>query len=155
MVVSRLPDALLSPYGDNLVSLMVYGNVARSRATRDSDFDLLVIFENLPRCIFVRARLFKRAEDLIQPLLNDLMDSDCAVALPQVIKTRSETARFSQIYIDVTEDAAIVYNKGGFFEGVLTRLIKRLRELGVWVNDKPWYWVLKGDYKFGVVIEIE
>jgi predicted nucleotidyltransferase len=134
---------------------MVYGNVAGSRATRDSDFDLLVIFENLPRSIFVRARLFKRAEDLIQPLLNDLMDSGCAVALSQVIKTRSETARFSQIYIDVTEDAAIVYNKGGFFEGVLTRLIKRLRELGVWVNDKPWYWVLKGDYKFGVVIEIE
>jgi hypothetical protein len=84
-----------------------------------------------------------------------LMDSGCAVALSQVIKTRSETARFSQIYIDMTEDAAIVYNKGGFFEGVLTRLIKRLRELGVWVNDKPWYWVLKGDYKFGVVIEIE
>jgi predicted nucleotidyltransferase len=110
---------------------MVYGNVARSRATRDSDFDLLVIFKNLPRSIFVRVRLFKRAEDLIQPLLDDLMDSGCAVALSQVIKTRSETARFSQIYIDMTEDAAIVYDKGGFFEGVLTRLIKRLRELGI------------------------
>jgi predicted nucleotidyltransferase len=134
---------------------MVYGNVARSLATRDSDFDMLVIFENLPRSIFVRVRLFKRAEDLIQPLLDDLMDSGCAVALSQVIKTRSETTRFSQIYIDMTEDAAIVYDKGGFFEGVLTRLIKRLRELGVWVNDKSWYWVLKGDYKFGEVIEIE
>ncbi len=35
-MVSRLPDALLSPYGDNLVSLVVYGNVARSRARWDN-----------------------------------------------------------------------------------------------------------------------
>jgi len=87
-----------------------------------------------------------------------LMDSGYAVALSPVIKTRSEAARFSPIYLDMTEDAVIVYDKDGFFEGVLTRLIKRLRELGarrVWVNDKSWYWVLKGDYKFGEVIEIE
>jgi len=157
-VASRLLDALLSLYGDNLVSLVVYGSVARGRARRDSDLDLLVIFEDLPRGALERVRLFERAEDLIQPLLDGLMDSGYAVALSPVIKTRSEAARFSPIYLDMTEDAVIVYDKDGFFEGVLTRLIKRLRELGarrVWVNDKSWYWVLKGDYKFGEVIEIE
>jgi len=158
VVVSRLLDALLSLYGDNLVSLVVYGSVARGCARRDSDLDLLVIFEDLPRGIFERVRLFERAEDLIQPLLDGLMDSGYAVALSPVIKTRIEAARFSPIYLDMTEDVVIVYDKGGFFEGVLTRLINRLRELGarrVWVNDKSWYWVLKGDYKFGEVIEIE
>ena len=49
VVVSRLLDALLSLYGDNLVSLVVYGSVARGCARRDSDLDLLVIFEDLCR----------------------------------------------------------------------------------------------------------
>jgi hypothetical protein len=51
-VASRLLDALLSLYGDNLVSLVVYGSVARGRARRDSDLDLLVVFEDLPRGVF-------------------------------------------------------------------------------------------------------
>jgi len=110
VVVSRLLDALLSLYGDNLVSLVVYGSVARGCARRDSDLDLLVIFEDLPRGIFERVRLFERAEDLIQPLLDGLMNSSYAVALSPVIKTRIEAARFLPIYLDMTEDVVIVYD---------------------------------------------
>ena len=157
-VIKRLLDALIRLYGDNLVSLVIYGSVARGNPRVDSDIDMLVVFEELPRPISERIRLFERAEDEVQPLLDELMERGYAIALSPLIKTRDEARRFSPIYLDMTEDAVIVYDKDSFFEGVLTRLINRLRELGatrVWVSDKAWYWVLKRDYRFGEVIEIE
>lgn len=157
-VIQNLLNSLIRLYGDNLVSLIIYGSVARGNPRRDSDIDMLVIFEDLPKPMSDRIRLFERAEDEIQPLLDELMDKGYAIALSPLIKTREEARRFSPLYLDMTEDAVIVYDRDGFFEGVLMRVINRLRELGamrVWVSDKAWYWVLKRDYRFGEVIEIE
>ncbi|MGC8582943.1 MAG: nucleotidyltransferase domain-containing protein [Thermoproteus sp.] len=157
-VVGRLLEALLAHYGDGLVSLVVYGSVARGSARKDSDVDLLAVFEDLPKSRVARLALFEKAEDAVQPLLDELMEEGYAIALSPILKTRKEAERFAPIYIDMTEDAVIVYDKGGFFEGVLRRLSEKLRELGaerVWVNDRSWYWVLKRDYKFGDLIELE
>ena len=51
------------------VSLVVYGSVARCEARADSDMDLLVVIENLPRSTFRRLELFEDAEERIKPLL--------------------------------------------------------------------------------------
>ncbi|WP_291998928.1 nucleotidyltransferase domain-containing protein [Caldivirga sp.] len=158
VIVTELLRVLLELYGDNLVSFIVYGSVARGTARRDSDLDMLIIFEELPKSRFERIRIFERAEDEIQPLLDELMVRGYVVALSPILKTREEASRFTPLYLDMTEDAVIVYDKGEFFEGVLNRLIKRLRELGarrVWVNEKAWYWILKDNYRFGEVIELE
>ena len=157
-VVRELLRVLIGLYGDNLVSLVVYGSVARGSARRDSDLDVLVVFEELPRSRFERVRIFETAEDRVQPLLDELMSRGYAIALSPIIKTRDEASRFTPLYLDMTEDAVIVYDKGRFFEGVLNRLIERLRELGarrVWLSDRAWYWVLKDNYRFDEVIEIE
>ena len=45
-VVRELLRVLIGLYGDNLVSLVVYGSVARGSARRDSDLDVLVVFED-------------------------------------------------------------------------------------------------------------
>ncbi|ADY00717.1 DNA polymerase, beta domain protein region [Vulcanisaeta moutnovskia 768-28] len=157
-VIQNLLNSLIKLYDDKLVSLVVYGSVARGNPRIDSDIDMLVIFEELPKPISDRIKMFERAEDEIQPLLDELMNKGYAITLSPLIKTREEAGRFSPLYLDMTEDAVIVYDKDGFFEGVLTRIINRLRELGatrVWISDRAWYWVLKKDYKFGEVIEIE
>ena len=51
----------------------------------------------------------------------------------------------------------MLYDKDMFFETILERLRKMLKELGakrIWVGDK-WYWMLKPDIRFGEVVEIE
>ena len=157
-VIQNLLSALIRLYGDNLTSLVIYGSVARGNPRMDSDIDMLVIFEELPKPMSDRIRMFEKAEDEVQLLLDELLNRGYAITLSPLIKTREEAERFSPLYLDMTEDAVIIYDKGGFFEGVLTRIINRLRELGavrVWVSDRAWYWVLKKDYKFGEVIEIE
>jgi predicted nucleotidyltransferase len=42
-LVLSLLEALLKVWGERLVSLVVFGSVARGEARRDSDIDLLVV----------------------------------------------------------------------------------------------------------------
>jgi hypothetical protein len=56
----------------------------------------------------------------------------------------------------MVDDAIILYDKDGFFAGVLERLRRRMQELGskkIYIGDK-WYWDLKPDSKPGEVIEL-
>jgi len=66
-----------------------------------------------------------------------------------------EARRHWPIYLDMVVDAVIVYDKEGFFEGVLEGLVERLEALGAERRrlGRLWYWVLKRDYRLGEVIE--
>jgi len=57
----------------------------------------------------------------------------------------------------MVEDAVILYDRGGFFRGVLDRLSRRLVELEakrVRIGRK-WVWVLKERIENGEVVELE
>ena len=74
-----------------------------------------------------------------------------------IIKTPEEASRITPLYLDMVEDAIIVYDENGFFEKVLARLRERLKQLGaerVRIGKKC-YWRLKKDYRFGEVVTIE
>ena len=74
-----------------------------------------------------------------------------------MLKTPEEAKRLVPLYLDMVEDAILIYDKGGFFKSVLERLRQKLEELGARrvKLGRGWYWVLKPDAKFGEVIEIE
>jgi len=156
-VVRVLLDRLLQVMGCRLVSLAVYGSVARGTPRRDSDLDLLVVAKDLPKSISQRIRIFEQAEDMIQDVLDRLLDQGYYIALSPIMLTPEEVRRIPPILLDMTEDAVIVYDKDDFLKKVLNYLREKLRELGahrVWIG-KRWYWILKKDYKFGEVIKIE
>ena len=155
-VIERLLNELLKVFRDDLISVVVYGSVARGTARRDSDIDVLIVVEELPRSRFERLSIYMKAEENLDPLLNELLNRGYAVTISPILKTKREAERISPLYLDMVEDAIIVYDKNGFFEEILKRLRDKLRELGaerVWIGKK-WYWRLKKDYKFGEVIEL-
>ncbi|MHA1607402.1 MAG: nucleotidyltransferase domain-containing protein [Candidatus Freyarchaeota archaeon] len=157
-VVRRVLDRLLSSFGDRLVSLVVFGSVARGDARRDSDLDLLVVIDGLPRSRFKRFDVFMEAlGGEFEDYLDELMDKGFYVSISPVIKEPEEASKPSILYLDMVEDSVVVYDRCGFFTGVLDRLRRRLDELGaerVWVGKK-WYWRLKKGYRFGEVITLE
>jgi predicted nucleotidyltransferase len=53
-------EALQAALGDRLVGVVLYGSRARGEGTEDSDWDLLVIAEDLPAKAFDRYLYFKR-----------------------------------------------------------------------------------------------
>lgn len=156
-LLSSLLNELLAYFGDNLVSFVVYGSVARGTAKPDSDVDLLIVAKSLPKSRMKRQDIFLEVERSLEPKINELWDKGFYVDFSPIILSVEEAQKIRPIYLDMVEDAVIVYDKEGFFRGVLDRLRRRLEELGakrVWVGDK-WYWVLKPDMKFGEVVEIE
>lgn len=155
-VLAELVEALKRRLGDSLVSVVLYGSVARGEARADSDVDLLIVAEGLPRSRFERQDLFMEVEEGLKPLIEEAERLGCVIDFSPILKTPEEAARTSPLYLDMVEDAVILYDKDNFFRRILERLKKRLEELGAERVrcGKLWYWRLKRDYKFGEVIEL-
>jgi predicted nucleotidyltransferase len=155
-LVNRLLGELMSAYGDRLVSLVVFGSVARGDARKDSDIDLLLVIGSLPKSRLERQREFIGVEKALDECLDELSGQGYSVSISPILLMPDEASKVSPLYLDMVEDAVIVYDKDGFFGNVLERLRERLKELGsrrIWMGKK-WYWVLKPDYRFGDVIRI-
>ncbi len=155
-----LEDFLLSRikafYGESLISVVVYGSVARGSQNFDSDLDPLIIADQLPNGRMKRIREFEAVEARIEPFLKSLQKEGINSRISALIKTPEEAKRGSPLFLDMVEDAQILFDKGGFFSVLLKRLKKRLKVLGarrIWKGN-AWYWVLKPDLKPGEVFEI-
>ncbi|MEM2938796.1 MAG: nucleotidyltransferase domain-containing protein [Candidatus Bathyarchaeia archaeon] len=156
-LLERLLELILARLGDNLVSVVVYGSVARGSPRRDSDVDILIVADSLPESRMKRQELFLEIEEPLEPIINNLWDKGFRTDFSPIILSVEEASRIRPIYLDMVEDAIILYDKNGFFSKVIDRLRGRLKDLGarrIWVGNR-WYWILKPDIKFGEVVEIE
>ncbi|MEM1677003.1 MAG: nucleotidyltransferase domain-containing protein, partial [Nitrososphaerota archaeon] len=131
---------------------------ARGDASRESDIDLLIVGDNLPQSRFDRIRLFDEVERSIEKELKKIEEEyGVTISFSPIIKSVEEARRFTPLYLDLVEDAVILYDKNNFMENILEKLRRRLRELGavrVW-RGRRWYWILKPEIKVGEVVEIE
>lgn len=153
---ARYAELLRGALGGNLVSVVLFGSVARGEAGPDSDIDLLIVGEELPPGRFARLRLLAEADRKFEPELDRLRSRDLRPRLARLLKTRSEAASVVPLYLDLVEDARLLYDRGGFFQTVLERLRISLKRLGAErrTRGRTRYWVLKPDLKPGEVFEL-
>jgi predicted nucleotidyltransferase len=156
----ELEDVLLSQlesfYGERLVSVVIFGSVARETQNFSSDIDVSIIAQELPEGRIRRIREFEAVEDRIEPFLKSLQKEGINTRISALIKTPEEAKNGSPLFLDMVEDAQILFDKGEFFSALLKRLKKRLKALGsrrIWKGN-AWYWVLKPDFKPGEVFKI-
>lgn len=152
----RVLEAAKTVYGDRLVSVVVYGSVARGTMRFDSDVDLLIVAKDLPQGRGNRMREFAAVEALVEPELRRLVRQGVTTDLSPVFKTPETVEAGSPLFFDMVEDADILFDREGFFQKRLDRLRKRMAELGsqrVWLGN-AWYWILKPDLKPGEIFEL-
>jgi hypothetical protein len=154
---ARVRDACLERFGADLVSLVVYGSAARGSVRVFSDLDLLVVARNLPADAGDRNRIGGEIDRSLRPYLDAFAaQTGRNPYLSFLFRTPEEADRVSRLYFDMTEEARLVFDREGFFRGVLGRVVERLRRAGarrVQVG-KRWYWDLKPDWKPGDRVEI-
>lgn len=143
-------------YGPRFVALAVYGSVGRTTPKPDSDIDLLLVADGLPDGRLPRVDEFAAVETAVDPRLAEARRLGLHPSLAAVFKTPAEVRAGSPLFLDMTDDARILFDRDGFLARALADLKGRLAKLGarrIW-RGSAWYWDLKPDYKPGDVFEI-
>lgn len=155
-IESALLECCREHYGDNLISLVIFGSVARGTAHALSDVDLLVVARNLPRGRWTRAGDFIRVEKRVEERAGHWRQRGWEWELSPYFKTPEEVEIGSPLFLDMVDDARLLLDEGGFFAARLERLRATLRRQGsqrIWTG-RTWHWVLKPDFRPGDRIEL-
>ncbi len=153
-----MTEALRKRLGEDLISVILFGSFARGDAGGTSDIDLLIVGANMPQSRLDRIALFNEAEKSIEDELKKIEEKyGMTIYFSPVIKSVEEAEKFTPLYLDLVEDAEILYDKNDFMKNIIEELRRRLKELGarrIW-KGRRWYWILKPKIRVGEVIEIE
>lgn len=147
--LARFVDGLRERLGDSLVSVVAYGSRVRGDAKPESDLDVLVVAEGLPKRALLR-------HDSVLPVARAASE-DFAEALSYVLFTPEEASHVHPFYLGMLSGHLVLHDRDGFFAAVLARLRQRLDELGskrLVDEDGYEYWDLKPDWKPGDVVEL-
>ena len=102
-------------YGARLVTLAVFGSVARRTQRPDSDVDLLLICDPLPRGRMRRMKEFAQVEDQLKSAIVFLKKKGISTCLSPILKTPEEVRRGSALFLDLVEDARLLFDRDNFF----------------------------------------
>jgi hypothetical protein len=99
---------------------------------------------------------FDHVEEALAPALETVEREGWSIELSPVIRTRDEAEGFSILYLDMTVDVRILFDREEFLRRRLDRMRAELQRLGAQRRTlgTRWYWVLKKDYRPGEVFEI-
>lgn len=154
-LLNRFKQLLKEKFGANLISIVLFGSVARNTAGVESDIDLLIIIKEAP------SSYYKRLEPIIGIELklrqSAELTKDGSPMLSTIILSRDEALENRNIFLDMIEDSIILYDQDSFFKNRLKDIQKRLFELGskkIILEDRTWYWKLKPDLEPGEVFEV-
>lgn len=145
-------------WGDQLVSIVLYGSVARGQPNTTSDVDILLVIRNAP------LRYWKRLKPLA-PIFRQLQQHPSWKALeaqglyPTVnvlILSQAEARKPRPLYLDMVDEARLLVDQGGFFAHRLSTFRARMRRLGTRKirRNGTWYWDLKPDLRPGEALRL-
>ena len=154
--IQRLLERLKDSLGEGVIlSVSLFGSVARGQARPDSDIDLFCVHKG------VDFNLTKRFVQVTFELEQDeeykrLVEKGLYPRPSCIFFTEQELWDKPHILLDMLYDGIILCDTG-ILQSRLEILRKRLEELGAkktTLADGTWYWDLKPDWKPGEVITL-
>jgi len=135
MTLSPVIESLRTGLGENLLALILFGSRARGEARPDSDWDLLVIAENLPDSPWHR-----------QKQILALLPQTWRHQVNILAYTSSEWfARVTSLALDIALDGIVLYdNTHALLPARLSALRKQLSDLGLErqaIDENQWVWL--------------
>ena len=145
-------------FREKLISIILFGSLARGTVKEYSDIDLLVVADPIPQDYSDRVKIVSRIIDEVGGVRLKLWRDKGIYPLIDVILLNRDEAKLSHpFYLDMVRDAIIIYDKDSFMEKRIDSIRRRLDELGsvrVQLPNGRYYWILKPGIKWGEIIEL-
>ncbi len=143
-IATEYAALLRSAFGNRLVSVVLYGSVARGDARPGSDINVLVVADAIAPGPFKRRDLVDAADQAVAPLVAAAAMDGIPTRLARIVKTPEEAREIQPLYLDLTQDAVLLYDRDGFFARVLDGVRASLERLGATRtgDGHPRYWRL-------------
>ena len=154
--LGQFPDLLNSQWGDDLLAVIQFGSTARGPLKRETDLDLLIVRKDFPATREMRRQLEEDAESLFARSQEELQRLGYAIDLSPLVWGESRFRSFSKLYLDMSGEGVICYDKTGLAAKVMERTRSWMKETGVERVQKglKWYWRLNKTFKPGDVFEV-
>lgn len=152
----RIKEEIRCYYQKRLVSIAIFGSMGRGTPNNESDIDILIVADGLPKGRMARVKEFEKVEKRLKDDLDGLKHKGISADLSPIFKTKQEVLNGSLLFLDIIDDGAVFFDRGEFLRKYLESLRKKLRKLGakkISQGDR-WYWILKPDYVPGEIFEI-
>jgi len=159
-VIRKYIEILKEKLGDNLVSVVLFGSVARGDAKRESDIDLLIVAEKWPKDFGERIKILIEIYKILeeQEEYRKAVKNGFHVSVSEYPLSVREAFKHGPLDLEILADGIILYDKNGFMKRKLEDLRLKLEKIGARreydEENKRWYWVLKENVCFGEVVEI-
>lgn len=157
-LLDQLVYQIQTRLGENVVSVVLYGSVARGQAGPESDVDLLLVLEGASSVYRERLQpiLSILRELRRQSCWKSLEDQGISPSLSVLVLSQEEADQNRLLYLDMIEEARILVDRNDFFQHRLDVLEKRLRKLGARKvrQNGAWYWDLKPDLRIGETVTL-
>jgi predicted nucleotidyltransferase len=150
-IVEIAVGRIVEEFGPKLQGLVLFGSFAKGNAGQESDIDMLLVAEGLPRRYGERLEEIRRITQLdsLRKWRSYLWEKSKVYPLLEVIPLTPEEARKTHpFYLDMIEDGIVIYEREGLMTRKLAQLKTRLQEVGasrVVLPSGRSYWSLAED----------
>lgn len=155
-IVNELVAACRHVYGDRLDGVVVYGSVATGKFHPNSDIDVLVVADPLPRGRLARTDEFAPVDERLAPMIEAARRDGVDTRISPIIRTFDELDLSGYLRFDIACDGDVRFDRRGDVSRYLEGVRRRLRERGAERRPHPAgpYWVLEPNVKPGQVVEL-
>jgi predicted nucleotidyltransferase len=159
-LLKKYVQILKNDFNENLISVVLFGSAARKTMKQNSDIDILLVIDPLPKSAFKRIEIIRESESKLSNAPEYIYFAKFhAYGSPfnYVIFDRQEAMKNHYLYLDLIDEAIVFYDKGNFFIRKLREFKKRITQLGAkrfYLPDGTWYWDIKPDLKLGEEFEL-
>jgi len=158
-VIRKYIELLIDHFKDELLSVVLFGSIARGDWDLNSDIDLLIVvsyWDDIPiwRRIQELYTVRRRLRETIE--YKEVVKKGYTPIIQNYPLGKMEATHFHRIYLDIILDGIILYDKEDYINNILDTFRRELENRGARRISKPdgrYYWVL-GEIKAGEVFTL-